>query len=104
MRWIKQYQALKQEPKECEYPRYEQYKTTESKLAFCDSLLKLADKLFFAPFVPLLTLSFADTSPWLFLLQLALATVAFFFGLCLRGDALRKIDQIYANSIANAEA
>jgi hypothetical protein len=74
---------------------HEPYKTPEAKLTFADSLLKIADKLFFAPFIPFVTISFYEQSPAQFWLQLVLSVLFFIMATCLRHEALLIIDEAH---------
>ena len=90
MKWIKSLQGCSSNK------GYKQYRTKEARLAFCGTLLKLTDKLFFAPLVPLITLSFTEVEFVGFTIQLLMAFVIFTMALCGRHEALKAIDEIHS--------
>ena len=73
---------------------HKRYKSKEAKRLFADSMLKTADKLFFAPIVLILTFTFLTASNLMFLFQLFLIFSMFLGSVWLRHEALLIIDEI----------
>jgi hypothetical protein len=73
---------------------HRRYKSKEAKRLFADSLLKTADKLFFAPIVLILSFTFLQVSNALFSLQVFFIFSMFIGSAWLRHEALLIIDEI----------
>ena len=73
---------------------HEPYKSREAKLAFAESLLKMSDKLFFAPYLPIITLTFFESIGYVFWLQIIISGLMFISAASFRHGALIIIDEL----------
>ena len=84
--------------KECSHGKgHDPYVSDSAKLKYAESLLRLSDKLFFTPFVPIVGLSFVEQSPIAFTIQLIVTAFCFAEAICIRHEGLKIIDLIENN-------
>ena len=73
---------------------HEPYHTKEAKTAFADSLLKIADKCFYAPYVLVLSVSFLKGSNFQIFITVLISFLFLVAATMLRHEALSIIDEI----------